>query len=156
MGNYASYLLYAAVIIWILYRQLAPRPVKEKPTLYLILMLIGLVETVGAINANKIQLTPQWVGILAVSLIVLTAGFGALRALTCRVWADKGVKMRRGTPLTLVLWIITIGAHIYLGTLVKGSDTTMLLSLGLSLFIQQMIVIRRANKLAPANTPEDA
>lgn len=150
--EYVTYLLYAVVIVWVLYRQLVSRPVKENVTLYVIVIGIGLFETYNAVIANQLQLTGRTLGILAISLIVFTVGSGVLRASTCRVWIENGVKMRKGSALTFVLWIITIGGHIYLDTLIKGGGTTKLLSLGLSLFVQQIIVIQRANRLSTAGT----
>jgi len=119
------------------------------PSLHILLAVgrVGLYAIYSAANANQIQFTAQSIGILAISLIVLAGGFGAARALTSRIWIENGIKMRRGTVLTFTLWIITMAAHIYLDTLVKGSDITTLLYMGISLYVQQRVIVMRANNL---------
>jgi len=153
IGKYIPYLIYLAVIIWVLYRQIVPREVKEKLTLYVLLIVAGAYIFFSAIRSGQMIMDERAIGIIALSLIVFTIGLGVLRGLSCRLWIKDGSKMRRGTVLTFIFWLITMGAHFYLGSLVKGSSATILLSLGLSLCIQQMVVIQRANSMtATADT----
>ncbi|MCL2483595.1 MAG: hypothetical protein FWF43_09335 [Propionibacteriaceae bacterium] len=144
IGDDWPYLVYVLVFVVILRRQLLPRPVKERPTLALVIMGVGLILAVSAIATDWIGVSETSIVVLAVSLVILAAGFGAIRAATCRVWTQDDTVMRRGTIWTLVLWVVTMGAHVYLDTLVRGSNSTALLYMGISLYVQQLIVRRRA------------
>ncbi len=144
-----------AVLGLLIYRNLVARPVRQaNPRLYLILGILGIVETVEFIQKNHVDATIA-VTALAGSL-VLAAAFGAIRAITVRVWMKDGQSWSQGNVLTAVLWIVALGAHLGYDALIghaKGvgdiGSATVLLYLVVSLAVQRFIIVARAAKLDP-------
>ncbi|MBO0787529.1 MAG: hypothetical protein J2P33_15800, partial [Actinobacteria bacterium] len=93
--------------------------------------------------------------------LVLAAGFGALRAVTVRLWLADGQVWSRGGWLTAALWIAALAAHLGYDELVARGHgqasvgaATVLLYLAVTLGIQRVIVLQRARRLpAPAGRP---
>jgi hypothetical protein len=151
-----AYLLIGVAVLGLLiYRNLMARPVRQaNQRLYLILGVIGIVETVEYMQKNHVDATIA-VAALAGSL-VLAAVFGAIRAVTVRVWMKDGQPWSQGNVLTAVLWIIALGAHLGYDALIghdKGvgdlGTATVLLYLVVSLAVQRFIIVARAAKLDP-------
>jgi hypothetical protein len=144
-----------AVLGLLIYRNLMARPVRQaNQRVYLILGIIGIVETVEYMQKNHVDATIA-VAALAGSL-VLAAVFGAIRALTVRVWMKDGQPWSQGNVLTAVLWIIALGAHLGYDALIghdKGvgnlGTATVLLYLVVCLAVQRLIIVARAAKLDP-------
>jgi hypothetical protein len=149
-------LLVGVVVLGLLvYRNLIPRPVRQSnQRLYLILGVIGLVETVQYLGHHHAGATA--VAALAGSL-VLAAVFGAIRAATVRVWIKDGQPWSQGNVLTAGLWIVALGAHLGYDALLSShkalsglGSATVLLYLVVSLVVQWFVVQTRAAKLNPA------
>jgi hypothetical protein len=144
-----------AVLALLVYRNLMPRPVRQaNQRLYLILGVIGAVETVQYMNTHH-------GGTAAVAALlgslVLAAGFGAIRAVTVRVWIKDGQPWSQGNWLTAGLWIVALGAHLGYDALLSShkdisgiGSATVLLYLVVSLLVQWFIVSARAARLNPA------
>jgi hypothetical protein len=88
---------------------------------------------------------------------VLAAIFGAARAATVRIWIQDGQAWSKGNILTAALWVVALGAHLGYDYLIGqhkdiGSlgDATVLLYLAVSLAVQRVIVVLRAQRLSPA------
>jgi hypothetical protein len=150
-----SLLIGVAFVGLLIYRNLVARPVRQNnPRLYVILGILGLIETVDFIQKNHVDTTVA-VAALAGSL-VLAAVFGAIRAITVRVWMKDGQPWSQGNVLTAVLWIIALGAHLGYDALIghdKGvgdiGSATVLLYLVVSLAVQRLVITTRASKLDP-------
>jgi hypothetical protein len=151
-----SYLIIGiAVLGLMIYRNLRARPVRgANQRLYLILGVIGLVETVQYLG--KHHAGTAGVAALAGSL-VLAAVFAVLRAATVRVWMKDGQPWSQGNVLTAALWIVALAAHLGYDYLLSShkdisglGDATVLLYLVVSLAVQRVIVQYRAAKLDPA------
>jgi hypothetical protein len=144
-----------AVVGLLIYRNLVARPVRQaNQRLYLILGIIGIIETVQYVQKNHVDATIA-VAALAGSL-VLAAVFGALRAVTVRVWMKDGQPWSQGNVLTAVLWIVALGAHLGYDALIghdKGvgdiGTASVLLYVVVSLAVQRLIIVARAAKLDP-------
>jgi hypothetical protein len=144
-----------AVLGLLVYRNLVARPVRQaNQRLYLILGIIGIVETVEYMQKNHVDATVATAA-LAGSL-VLAAVFGAIRAFTVRVWMKDGQPWSQGNVVTAVLWVIALGAHLGYDALIghdKGvgdiGSATVLLYLVVSLAVQRFIIVARAAKLDP-------
>lgn len=146
------------VVAWLIYRQLQARPAKETSAARLILILgaIGVVDTVQAVKGHT--LGASTVALLLVGVLV-GAGFGALRAMTVKVWrASDGVAWRQGTLVTGVLWIVSLAVHFGVDALVDHTTTitglgtaTILIYLAVTLGVQREIVRARAAGLRPVN-----
>src|SRR6185437_12984166 len=81
-------ILGAAVLVFLIHRQLSVRPVNASALrLIAVLLAIGLLQTYRFLNQSHAH--PLTFTALGGSL-VLTAIFGALRARTVRVWLDEG------------------------------------------------------------------
>jgi hypothetical protein len=153
-----SLIIGVAVLGLLIYRNLVARPVRQNnPRLYVILGIIGIVETVEFMQKNHVDATIA-VTALAGSL-VLAAVFGAIRAVTVRVWMKDGQPWSQGNVLTAALWVIALAAHLGYDALIghdKGvgdiGSATVLLYLVVSLAVQRFIITARASKLDPVGS----
>lgn len=144
-----------AVVGLVLHRQLMPRQVKADRGARLLLVLggIGLLQAVNFVKSAG-SLPP-----IAATATVISLGIAAvlayLRASSVRIWRQDDGWWRRGTPLTLVLWVVSIGSHLGIEAAAAAIDhahapqisglgsATLLLYLGISLGLQQLVLQRR-------------
>jgi hypothetical protein len=144
-----------AVLGLLIYRNLRAQPVRQfNPRLYLILGVVGVVETVQYLD--KHHAGTAGVAALAGSL-VLAAVFAVIRAATVRVWMKDGQPWSQGNLLTAGLWVVALAAHLGYDYMLSShkdisglGDATVLLYLVVSLAIQRIIVQSRAARLVPA------
>jgi hypothetical protein len=150
--NLTNLIIGIAVLALLLSRQLVARRLSENYRLSVILAIIGIVEFANFLNGH-----PNDDGGIATAVLgslVIAAVFGAVRALTVRVWrGDDGHLLRKGTWLTAVLWVISLAAHLGYDDLVAGhitgknggnvGDATVLLYLVVTLTIQRFVLLRR-------------
>lgn len=150
-ANLANLVIGIAVLALFLSRQLVTRRLSESYRLSIILAAIGIYEFAQFLSGH-----PHDDGGIAVAVagsLVLAAGFGAVRALTVRVWRENGQLLRRGTWLTALLWILSLGAHLGYDYLVAGHVTgknggnvgnaTIILYLVVTLTVQRFILLNR-------------
>jgi hypothetical protein len=151
-----------AVLALLLSRQLTTRPLSENYRLPVIFGIIGVIEFVNFLDGR-----PHDDGGIAAAVIgslVLAAVFGAVRALTVRVWRAGGQLLRKGSWLTAVLWILALAAHLGYDYLVAGhvagrdgadvGDATILLYLVVSLTVQRFVLLSRvARQEAAGDVP---
>jgi hypothetical protein len=145
-------ILGAAVLVFLIYRQLSVRPVNASALRFIaILLVIGLLQTYRFLSQNHAHtLTFAVLG----GSLVLAAIFGALRARTVRVWRDDEQAWSQGNWLTAVLWVASLAAHLGYDILVghgKGvrglGVATIVLYLAISLGFQRVLVMQRAHRL---------
>jgi hypothetical protein len=151
-ANIANLVIGIAVLALLLSRQLVTRRLSESYRLSAILGILGIVEFVQFLSGHPHD--DGGIAVAVVGSLVLAAGFGAVRALTVRVWRENGQLLRRGTWLTAVLWIVSLAAHLGYDYLVAGhitgknggnvGDATILLYLVVTLFVQRYIMLNRA------------
>jgi hypothetical protein len=135
------------VLIWVVFRQMRPRPLRTRS-----LVIPGVITVIGLLAiahaAKKGHLTApdmEWLGIdLGIGVVTGTA-----RALTVRLYQSNGRVWRQGRPLTIVLWVVTVGVKIGLGALAgrSAAGTTvidLLMTLGVTLAVQQTVLLLRA------------
>ncbi len=151
-----------AVVALVLGRQLAARRVKTDGGGRLMLILGG----VGLIQAGQYLNRVGHVSGVGVTVAVISLSIGALlayaRANTVRIWRQEDGWWRKGNGLTLVLWLLSIGSHFGIAALATafspgdGTDiaglggATLLLYLGVSLGLQQLVLERRVAGVAGA------
>ncbi len=148
------------VLVLLLSRQLVTRRLSESYRLSIVLAIIGIVEF-----ANFLKGHPKDDGGIAAALagsLVIAAVFGAVRALTVRVWREEGLLLRKGTWLTAVLWVLSLAAHLGYDELVAGhisgknggnvGDATVLLYLVVTLTIQRLVLLNRVARQEAAGT----
>lgn len=146
-----------AVAAFVVYRQVIARPVRERSAARFVLIL-GVIGVIEMANAAKGHSLPTRAVVLVVIGLVLAAGLGALRAVTMRVWRNPdGVAWRRGTPLTIALWVVSVAAHVVLDLFAGHSAVaksftaaSIWLFLALTLGVQREIIRARAGRI-PAN-----
>lgn len=165
----SSLVIGVAALALILARQVRPRPLEGNYVLVVVLGVIGLAET-GAFLFG----TQQFVSFLkghdhhltlavangaamvtaAVGSMVLAAITAALRAPSVRLWRQDGRVWRKGTALTVVLWLVSLGLHLGYDALVARGKTdadfggaTLLLYFAVSLTVQNIVLAARAWRL---------
>jgi len=133
----------AVVLLWLLSRQLVERPLREKSPVGLVLFVIGAVETGYYVTVQPLSVRD---GALIVASLAVGVLLAAVRAFTVRLSVRGGTVLRRGTPLTAALWILGLGQHFLIGTMVAAGlgAVTVLCYFGVVLLAQQAVLIRRA------------
>jgi hypothetical protein len=166
-ANLTNLIIGVVVLVLFLSLQLATRRLSESYRLPIILAVIGIVQLADFLKGH-----PNNDGGIAEALVgslVIAAVFGAIRALTVRVWRENGQLLRKGTWLTAVLWILSLAAHLGYDDLVAGhitgknggnvGDATVLLYLVVTLTIQRFVLLNRvarqeASGQIPAGPPQ--
>jgi hypothetical protein len=149
-----------AVLALLVYRQLQVRPVRANFRLPLILAVIGVIQLSQFLKND--HHTGTVFAALAGSL-VLAAITGAIRAMTVRVWIQAGQALRQGTWITVVLWVVSLGAHLGYDYLVDGKGSqaglgsaSLVLYFAVTYTIQRLILQAKAQRIArrpPAEHP---
>ena len=152
----ASIVVGVLVLGFVVFRQLRKRPVREdgRPTLLLVLGVLGVVDLVQFLDAHPVHAT----GIaMLVASLVLAAGFGVARAYTVRLWRENGVLYQQGNALTLVLWLVGIGVHFGADVLIDGdgaskglASAALVLYIAVTFGVQRLAVRSRARTMVPA------
>lgn len=161
-----QFVLIAALLVWIMYRQTQPKAVKEERpyVLMIILAALGLVQIVQLSQKVNIPLEAY---VLMVIGLVSGAAFGLLRGSLLHVWRNaEGVLMRQGNWVTVVLWIVGLGVHLgldQLATLFAPSDahsaaeslggTSVTLYIGITLAAQSLMALGKARRLEHSSLP---
>lgn len=143
-----------AVLLWVLYRQLSTRPIKERSKVGIILIGVGVVETLVMLQHGTP--TAEDIGLLLLSLLI-GIGLAAVRATTVKIWSTHGVALRRGTILTALLWLVSIAQHLAVEHFISDGlgEATLLIYLGFVLAAQQRILIVRAKSRGLFAEPAD-
>jgi len=150
-ANLVNLVIGIAILALVLSRQLVTRRLSESYRLSVVLAIIGIFEFAAFLNGH-----PRDDGGIAAAVVgslVLAAGFGAVRALTVRVWRENGQLLRRGTWVTALLWVLSLAAHLGYDYLVAGhvtgknggnvGDATIILYLVVTLTVQRFILLNR-------------
>jgi hypothetical protein len=141
-----------AVLVLLVYRQLQVRPVRANFRLPLILAVIGVIQLSQFLKHD--HHTGTVFAALAGSL-ALAALFGAIRAMTVRVWIQAGQALRQGTWVTAVLWVVSLGVHLGYDYLVDGKGSqaglgtaSLTLYFAITYTIQRFILQAKAQRIA--------
>lgn len=149
-----QYAAYAAIAVFIIYRQLAPRQAQNTGGLFILPVVLtgfgvyAMLQSPPAGGATYLLLTGE---------LALGAVAGVARALTIRFWTDqRGVLMQRGTWLTLVIWVLFIVLRMGSYLLVGGALGTpaLTLSVGASLLVQAGVTYLRREALSRHLEPQ--
>jgi hypothetical protein len=154
----ATEIVLGVVVLGLLiYRQLRRRPVNASG-----LRLVAILAVIGVIQAYQFLDKHHSGAVTYAALggsLVLAAVFGALRAVTVRVWLQGGQPWSKGSWLTAALWIVALAAHLGYDALVtpgRGSSglgaATLVLYLAVSLGIQRVVTQVRASRLQPGSS----
>lgn len=143
-----SYVLGVLVLIFVLLRQIRAVPVPRTytPRLPVVLGLIGLF-TIASYTGDHHHIAASAWGWVVGTLVVGAIGLGALRAVSMRLWESNGWVVRLGGAATMALWLVTLIVH-FVGAGASGLvEASFLLYLGLTLGVQQYVLVRRARPL---------
>lgn len=135
------------VLVYILYRQLTVQPLRELSILPLVLVVVGLVETVGYVANNPTNAGEVLLLILSFCIGMILA---VARAFTVKISRQaNGGATRQGNVLTAVLWIVGIGQHMFLDTFINSGlgGVSLLLYFGIALLVQRLMLMQRARTL---------
>jgi hypothetical protein len=140
-----------AVFVWVLYRQRRVRRVRLRfsTRVPVVLLLLGLFQFVHYTDTHS--LGAEVSALVIGSFVVGAAAFGAIRALTVRLWPfAKGV-VQQATWLTMGLWVVSVGVHFSTSAVISSlhgpvgvTGASLLLYLAISLGVQNAVVQRRA------------
>lgn len=154
VNTVVNVVLIAAAVVWILWKQIQPAPVKTRLLVLapLVMGYFGIRNTPGSTWSSAADVTLILVG--AVFAIVL----GLARGATIRVWRERdGRVWRQGSRMTLLLWgalllVRVIMAGVAVGTHHKAADGLgpILLSLAVSFAAQNVVTGLRMSALAGA------
>ncbi|MEU6407527.1 hypothetical protein [Microbispora sp. NPDC046933] len=146
-----------AVLAFVIYRQMTPRPVARPVGLFIAaLMILGGLGGGALVDPRHTALS---LAVLVAELLV-AAGLGVLRAMTTRVWRDRnGVAWSQGGVVTLIAWVGSIAVRVAMIALTSllglaSSQTSVLLFVGVTLGVQFLVVARRAKALPGAPVPD--
>lgn len=160
------------ILALLLARQVTTRPLSDSYRLPAILVVIGLVEFTAFLVGGGQQFAEilkgqrafttihdgKTVAVALVGSLTLAALFAAIRAPTFRLWWQDGKCWRKGSALTLVLWIVSLGAHLAYDNLIAQNaalnglgDATILLYFAVSLGLQRVFLARRASHIHPGD-----
>jgi hypothetical protein len=160
------------ILALLLARQVMTRPLSDSYRLPAILMIIGLVEFAAFLTGGGQQFAEilkgqrafttihddKTVAVALVGSLALAALFAAIRAPTFRLWWQDGKYWRKGSPVTLVLWIVSLGGHLAYDDLISKSaslnglaNATILLYFAVSLGLQRVFLARRASHIHPGD-----
>ncbi|MFG2003192.1 hypothetical protein ACGFNU_28930 [Spirillospora sp. NPDC048911] len=150
MDQIQTGLLVAVLVAYVLYRQLRTRPMCSEKAYLLPAVLVGA----GLLQGGLLDTAHPLVSALLLAAGLVSAlGLGAVRATTVRVWRDEhGVLWRRGTAWTVVIWLASIAVRAGLIATgyalgVHGEAGGLLLFLGLTLLVQNVVVGWRAREI---------
>ncbi len=153
--SFFSFVIGAALLILVLLRQMAVRPVPRviRMGLPVVIGVIGLFQLVSYQNSHRHVGGSAWVWVLG-TMLVGAGGLGILRGLTVRMWTAGNWVLRQGTGLTMALWLVSLGVH-FLGDAFGAhahdgaglEASSFLLYLGITLGVQTVVVHHRAQPL---------
>jgi hypothetical protein len=140
-----------AVVGLLVARQMRARPVREGSAtrISVILGVIGLIELSDATKGHSVGTAPVvWI----VASLVVGGALGAARAFSTKIWrVQDGSAMSKGTVVTAVLWVVSLGAHLAMEVGINHSTkiaglgaSSLLLYLAVTLGVQREVLRRRA------------
>ncbi|MGH7918482.1 MAG: hypothetical protein ACREQM_00890 [Candidatus Dormibacteraceae bacterium] len=146
-ASFVQYAIYVLIALFVIYRQLAPRPVNSfglYTVLPVAMLAYGLYSLAGTPPQGSTAL------LLLGGGIVIGALAGVLRGISMRYWINaQGTPMRRGTWLTIVIWIAYIAARVGTYVLFPHAVSTgeTMISIGLTLGVQTVVMYLRGHRL---------
>jgi hypothetical protein len=145
----------ALVLVFIVYQQMRTRPIRSRQLIVIPVILALL----GIVNLEKHPPDSTAAGVALAASVVTAIVFGVGRGVTVQIWRVSAVPMRKGTPATLVLWVVGLALRIVIGIVagrsgVPTSVTTgeLPLFLGITLATQNAMIWLRGEDAAAGST----
>jgi hypothetical protein len=136
----------ALVISRVVFRQLRGTTLTVRGMLLIpgILVLLGVENCAQALP----KASGTEIALLGADLLVLLI-LGAARAASTNLTTRDGYAFQKGSVLTLILWLVTIGVRIgfgFVGASGPLTSASIALSLGLSIGVQNALIYARARR----------
>lgn len=109
-SNVGTALLVIAIIVWVVFRQLRPKPVKK--IFFVILPLLALYEMYQTFPQSSVPVS-QWIECILVVIAALIAG--TIQAWHSKVYMQNQIVYVQGTAITLITWASFIIVRLGLG-----------------------------------------
>jgi hypothetical protein len=145
---YAVIVLVVALLVFVVYRQMRTAAIEPRQLVVFPLIL----AVFGFINLQK-QPPDTAAGAVALIASVLTALlFGIARGRTTQIWRAGNVMMRKGTTITLLLWIAAIVVRVVIGGVARRAGVALSVAageiplfLGITLAAQNAVIWQRGH-----------
>jgi hypothetical protein len=153
MAQYVVTVVIAVLLIaFIIYQQIRTRPINPRQ-LVVVPLFLGFM---GVTNLNN-HVPDSTAATTALGASVVTALlFGVARGITTHVWRADGALLRKGTTVTLALWLMGIVVRIAIGVVARREGVPLSVTtgeiplfLGITLAAQNILIWIRAQE-----TPE--
>lgn len=147
MNQYMGIIISLAMLLFIIYNQFRTRPVSRdvKLTMPLIMLILGLYSFNNFLDTHQLT-SLSWMSI-ALSFTILAIGMASIRASTVKLWVKDGIVYRKGTLLTLFLWLVSIILHQVLNHVGHVGESTTPIYFSITFTLQKMIVKKRAERI---------
>jgi len=109
-SNVGTALLVICIIVWVVFRQLRPKPVKK--LLFVALPLLAVYEVYQTFPQQSVPIT-QWIECILVITMALIAG--TIQAWYSKVYIQNHIVYVQGTAITLMTWVSFIIVRLSLG-----------------------------------------
>lgn len=135
----------AGILVWLMLSQVRRRQVRTRFAFPVILIVLGVFSVEAFVRSRTFDVGESLT--LAASLLLDAVLLSAVRAYTVHLWLEDGAVWRRGTWLTVVLWLVGIAAHVGPDALAGAGTSTYLLYFGLALLTQRFVIGLRAARV---------
>lgn len=143
----STLLIYALIVVYVLYRQMRPKEIKSSNKKIYAILLIGIYILFQSVNNHAFIINMANIIGLLISLILVALGLGIFRGYTCHVWSTNGQMYRQATWLTMLLWALMIIIHGTITHFLPQQHATMILYIGITLLAQQAVLQYKANQI---------
>jgi hypothetical protein len=151
MGQYVVTIVVAVLLIsFVIYQQLRTRPINARQLVVLPVILAIL----GIVNVNRHPPASVAADTALVASVVIALAFGIARGFTTQVWWSDGVLLRKGTWVTLALWIVGIAFRLAVGVVAQREGVSanvtsgeIPLFLGITLAAQNVLIWLRGQEV---------
>ncbi|GHU51652.1 hypothetical protein AGMMS49975_05790 [Clostridia bacterium] len=102
-----------AVMAFVLFRQLRTKPVKGKSTILIVLAALGIYQVVIFLSnlGEDSTVTFGAVALMFAGSAALAVIMAFLRVPSYKLWFENGTAYRKGTALSVCLWIVAYALH---------------------------------------------
>lgn len=116
MSQYAVTILIAALLlVFIIYQQLRTRPINPRQ----LVVLPAFLAFLGIVNLNQHPPSSAAAATVLGVSVVTALVFGVARGITTQIWWSEGQLLRKGSTVTLLLWIVGIGLRLVVAVVAR-------------------------------------
>jgi hypothetical protein len=140
--------VFYSMMIAVICRQAIRRKVR-RTRWYLPALLAFLLAAIGyfCYSLDQHPIRGAQALLLVVSFGVLGIGMGIIRARTIKFWHDGSTLCRKGTPWTVILWLIAVSLHTAVDHVAHVGSASLLLYLAVTFLTQASVVRARVRAI---------